>query len=290
AGAAGVGLCSVAKSRSGVKFMRRSAFFGRWAVCGRTMPLARRPGNVHVSPTFGLFLRHRRGIEPPNSSTQITRYQHHETRHPSRLPHRQSDHDRRHRVHHPDHLGQAGRYAASRHRPEIAPGLDRRPAAPARPRRPLVALQQEVLGLPQRLNPRRRDGETGGPMSVFKVGKATVTRIEETYLPIYPVTDIFPAVTEAQLAEHAHWLSPHHYDPASRKIKLSVHSWLLQLDGRKILIDGCCGNQKSRPLRPAWNTLDTPWLDRLAAAGARPDEIDLVMCTHLHHDHVGWNT
>ena len=127
-------------------------------------------------------------------------------------------------------------------------------------------------------------------MSVFKVGKATVTRIEETYLPIYPVTDIFPAVTEAQLAEHAHWLAPHHYDPASRKIKLSVHSWLLQLDGRKILIDGCCGNQKSRPLRPAWNMLDTPWLDRLAAAGARPDEIDLVMCTHLHHDHVGWNT
>jgi hypothetical protein len=127
-------------------------------------------------------------------------------------------------------------------------------------------------------------------MSVFKVGKATVTRIEETYLPIYPVTDIFSAVTEAKLAEHAHWLAPHHYDPASRKIKLSVHSWLLQLDGRKILIDGCCGNQKSRPLRPAWNMLDTPWLDRLAAAGARPDEIDLVMCTHLHHDHVGWNT
>src|ERR1700692_130694 len=127
-------------------------------------------------------------------------------------------------------------------------------------------------------------------MSVFKVGKATVTRIEETYLPIYPVTDIFPAVTEAQLAEHAHWLSPHHYDPASRKIKLSVHSWLLQLDGRKILIDGCCGHQKSRPLRPWCNMLDTPWLDRLAAAGARPDEIDLVMCTHLHHDHVGWNT
>jgi glyoxylase-like metal-dependent hydrolase (beta-lactamase superfamily II) len=127
-------------------------------------------------------------------------------------------------------------------------------------------------------------------MSVFKVGKATVTRIEETYLPIYPVTDIFPAVTDAQLAEHAHWLAPHHYDPASRKIKLSVHSWLLQLDGRKILIDGCCGNQKARPLRPAWNMLDTPWLDRLAAAGARPDEIDLVMCTHLHHDHVGWNT
>jgi len=127
-------------------------------------------------------------------------------------------------------------------------------------------------------------------MSVFKVGKATVTRIEETYLPIYPPAEIFPALTDAHLAEHGHWLAPHHYDPAARKLKLSVHSWLLQLDGRNILIDGCCGNQKSRPLRPWWNMLDTPWLDRLAAAGARPDEIDLVMCTHLHHDHVGWNT
>jgi glyoxylase-like metal-dependent hydrolase (beta-lactamase superfamily II) len=128
------------------------------------------------------------------------------------------------------------------------------------------------------------------PLSVFNIGRATVTRIEETYLPVYPVTDIFPAITEDILAEHSRWLAPHHYDPDSRKIKLSVHSWLLQIDGRKILIDGCCGNQKSRPQRPFWNMLKEPWLDRLAAAGAHPDEIDMVMCTHLHHDHVGWNT
>jgi glyoxylase-like metal-dependent hydrolase (beta-lactamase superfamily II) len=127
-------------------------------------------------------------------------------------------------------------------------------------------------------------------MSVFKVGKATLTRIEETYLAVYPSRDIFPDLTDALFKEHGHWLAPDHYDPETDKIKLSVHSWLLQLDGRKILIDGCCGNQKSRPERPHWNMLDTPWLDRLAAAGARPDEIDLVMCTHLHHDHVGWNT
>ena len=127
-------------------------------------------------------------------------------------------------------------------------------------------------------------------MSVFKIGKATLTRIEETYLAVYPSRDIFPELTEALFKEHGHWLAPDHYDPETDKIKLSVHSWLLQLDGHKILIDGCCGNQKSRPQRPFWNMLDTPWLDRLAAAGARPDEIDLVMCTHLHHDHVGWNT
>jgi len=92
------------------------------------------------------------------------------------------------------------------------------------------------------------------------------------------------------MKEHGHWLAPDHYEIASKKIKLSVHSWLLQVDGRKILIDCCCGNHKPRPSRPHWNMLQEPWLDRLAAAGARPDEIDMVMCTHLHHDHLGWNT
>lgn len=127
-------------------------------------------------------------------------------------------------------------------------------------------------------------------MQVFKVGKATITRIQETYLPVYPIADIFPEFSEADLKEHGHWLAPDHYEIASKKIKLSVHSWLLQVDGRKILIDCCCGNHKSRPARPHWNMLNEPWLDRLAAAGARPDEIDMVMCTHLHHDHLGWNT
>jgi glyoxylase-like metal-dependent hydrolase (beta-lactamase superfamily II) len=127
-------------------------------------------------------------------------------------------------------------------------------------------------------------------MSVFKVGRATVTRIEETYLPVYPVQDIFKEFTDAHLKEHGHWLAPNHYDTESGKIKLSVHSWLVQVDGKKILIDCCCGNHKPRPQRPHWNMLNTPWLERLAAAGARPDEIDMVMCTHLHHDHLGWNT
>ena len=127
-------------------------------------------------------------------------------------------------------------------------------------------------------------------MSVFTVGQASITRIEETYLPVYPPRHIFPEWTDAIAAEHAHWLAPDHYDPAKDLIKLSVHSWLLQIGGKKFLIDACCGNHKVRPTRPFWNMLDTPYLDRLAAAGAGPDDIDYVMCTHLHHDHVGWNT
>jgi len=127
-------------------------------------------------------------------------------------------------------------------------------------------------------------------MAIFSVGNATVARIEETYQPVYDPKELFPDFTSEILAEHKRWLAPNHYDVATGKVKLSVHSWLLRVGKQKILIDACCGNHKSRPTRPWWNMLDTPYLDRLAAAGARPDEIDLVMCTHLHHDHVGWNT
>jgi glyoxylase-like metal-dependent hydrolase (beta-lactamase superfamily II) len=127
-------------------------------------------------------------------------------------------------------------------------------------------------------------------MTVFTVGKARIARIEETYGPTYRAGDIFSEFDGHILARHAAWLAPSHYDAASGFIKLSVHSWLLQIGGQNILIDGCCGNNKVKPARPFWNLLDTPYLDRLAAAGARPHEIDYVMCTHLHHDHVGWNT
>jgi glyoxylase-like metal-dependent hydrolase (beta-lactamase superfamily II) len=127
-------------------------------------------------------------------------------------------------------------------------------------------------------------------MTVFSVGQVTITRIEETYGPTYRASDLFPEWNDKILAEHGHWLAPNHYDSASGLIKLSVHSWLLQIGNQKILIDACCGNNKVKPGRPFWTMLNLPYLDRLAAAGARPEEIDLVMCTHLHHDHVGWNT
>jgi glyoxylase-like metal-dependent hydrolase (beta-lactamase superfamily II) len=127
-------------------------------------------------------------------------------------------------------------------------------------------------------------------MSPMSVGKATITRVEETYLPTYPAKQIFPEWSEAINAKHAHWLAPNHFEAESGLIKLSVHSWVLKMGGKTILIDSCCGNAKLKPGRPFWTNLNTDYPERLAAAGARVDEIDLVMCTHLHHDHVGWNT
>jgi glyoxylase-like metal-dependent hydrolase (beta-lactamase superfamily II) len=132
--------------------------------------------------------------------------------------------------------------------------------------------------------------EQAGKARTFSVGRATIVRVEETYGPTYKAGDLFPEWSEEILAEHGDWLAPNHYDPASGLIKLSVHSWLLKIGGQTILVDACCGNHKVKPGRPFWTMLDLPYLERLAAAGARPQDIDLVMCTHLHHDHVGWNT
>jgi len=127
-------------------------------------------------------------------------------------------------------------------------------------------------------------------MTEVKVGAATVTRIEESYAPIFDATKFFPDWRPNVVDEHRDWMVSGHYDPTSGLLNMSVHSWLIKLDGRTILIDACVGNHKPRPSLPMWHLMKTRYLERMAEAGIRPDQIDMVMCTHLHLDHVGWNT
>jgi glyoxylase-like metal-dependent hydrolase (beta-lactamase superfamily II) len=126
-------------------------------------------------------------------------------------------------------------------------------------------------------------------MSVVTIGGVRATRIEESYEPNFDAAMFFADWRPEILAEYP-WIAPDHYNPASAMLKLSVHSWLLEAGSKKILIDTCVGNHKQRPHRPKWHLMEKPYLARLAAAGVRPEEIDLVMCSHLHVDHVGWNT
>ncbi len=127
-------------------------------------------------------------------------------------------------------------------------------------------------------------------MDPVRIGAAEVMRIEESYAPNFDAARFFPDWREESIAPHLAWMAPHHYDPEQRWLKLSIHSWLIRIEGRVILIDTCVGNHKSRPARPQWHMQDTRWLARLHEAGVRPEDVDLVMCTHLHVDHVGWNT
>jgi glyoxylase-like metal-dependent hydrolase (beta-lactamase superfamily II) len=127
-------------------------------------------------------------------------------------------------------------------------------------------------------------------MTQLRIGAAVAARIEESYEPNFNAVKFFPDWDPAVVQEHGDWLAPDHFDAASGFLKLSVHSWLLTVGGKRILIDACVGNHKPRAARPKWNMMDTKYLERLAAAGARPEQVDMVMCTHLHVDHVGWNT
>ena len=86
-------------------------------------------------------------------------------------------------------------------------------------------------------------------------------------------------------------LADRHVDFAAGTVLLVIQSHLLRFAGKTILLDACVGEHKARPLRPQWNNrTNTSYLATLAAAGCAPEDIDIVMCTHLHADHVGWNT
>jgi len=120
-----------------------------------------------------------------------------------------------------------------------------------------------------------------------RVGDVVVTRIEEAILR--EPTAIFAEWRDELLNEHR-WMVPNCYDVEAGTFLVSVHSWLVRTAHHTILIDSCGGNHKERPLSPRFHQLNTPFLDRLQAAGAAPEQIDYVLCTHLHVDHVGWNT
>ncbi len=124
-----------------------------------------------------------------------------------------------------------------------------------------------------------------------QIGKHRISRIEEQIVS-GPAQMLLPRLQAEALAEHAAWLEGPHYSAAEGVLFLSIHSWLLRTPHHTILIDTCAGNHKprTRPEQADFANLDTPYLERLSVAGVQPAEIDYVFCTHLHVDHVGWNT
>jgi glyoxylase-like metal-dependent hydrolase (beta-lactamase superfamily II) len=85
------------------------------------------------------------------------------------------------------------------------------------------------------------------------------------------------------------WLRPDFADERGR-LKMSIHALVIETPGRRIIVDTCLGNDKENRRIPTWNKLQTSFLADLAAAGHARETIDTVICTHLHVDHVGWNT
>jgi len=107
----------------------------------------------------------------------------------------------------------------------------------------------------------------------------------------FNVMEFFPTLTKELLDENRSWMEPTFLDPANNGLVLCIQSFVIKTPHHNILIDSCVGNHKPRPTRPFWNMLDSDRFNKsLAATGLTVGDIDYVMCTHLHGDHVGWNT
>jgi glyoxylase-like metal-dependent hydrolase (beta-lactamase superfamily II) len=79
-------------------------------------------------------------------------------------------------------------------------------------------------------------------------------------------------------------------DRETNIVNSAIQTWVLRSEGKTILVDTGVGNHKERPYSPVWSHLETDFLANLARAGVQPEDVDIVINTHLHVDHVGWNT
>ena len=127
-------------------------------------------------------------------------------------------------------------------------------------------------------------------MTTFNFGDISVTRIEESLKPVFDPYKFMPDFDPALVEPHMSWLAPNHFDPETGLLVMSMHSWLIRTPDHTILIDTCVGDHTHIPNLPAYHMQQFPYLKNLAAAGVTPEEIDYVLCTHLHSDHVGWHT
>src|SRR5882757_2338191 len=125
----------------------------------------------------------------------------------------------------------------------------------------------------------------------FSVNDMTIHRIVEQESGFTPMLDFLPTLSKETLGENLAWLAPGGYDSASGNVVLCFQSYVVKTPHHNILVDSCIGNDKNFPQRPTWNKkTDSNWMSALKAAGLGVEDIDFVMCTHLHVDHVGWNT
>jgi glyoxylase-like metal-dependent hydrolase (beta-lactamase superfamily II) len=124
----------------------------------------------------------------------------------------------------------------------------------------------------------------------YQIGSATVTRIDEIPLPNVVPSVLYPDLDAGALEQYGRLLTDGSYDRNAVTLTESIHTWLVRFPGYTILVDTGVGNGKTVPALPQFDHLDLPYLDRLLAAGVQPEEVDFVLLTHLHLDHVGWNT
>ncbi len=126
--------------------------------------------------------------------------------------------------------------------------------------------------------------------SEFRVGRTSVVKVHELDLNDFTAAQLLPDFDPDVLTEHPDWADPKTYNAETGRVFLSVHTWVVRHEDKVILIDTGAGKGKSRPTMPVLDHLHQPYLERLAAVGVRTEDVDYVLLTHIHADHVGWNT
>ena len=122
------------------------------------------------------------------------------------------------------------------------------------------------------------------------LGAVEIHRVEELRheAPVGP--EQYAGYDESEWAANADVIEDFDWNADRTAVVRTHHTWVLRSGGRIVLIDTALGNHKSRPNVPAFGHLETDYLRRLGAVGVRPEQVDLVVTTHLHIDHVGWHT
>lgn len=128
-------------------------------------------------------------------------------------------------------------------------------------------------------------------MKSLQIGELRIDVLSETEHCYMPVSFLFNDLTREDMARNSDWLSGAFLDPSGWQIGIAFQAYVIRTGGLTILVDSCNGNHKQRPTA-LWqdNLRSTAFLDNLSGLGLQPEDIDIVLCTHLHCDHVGWNT
>ena len=121
-------------------------------------------------------------------------------------------------------------------------------------------------------------------------GPFEIQRIQESEWPGRAVEFLLLNVTQQQFLETRTSRDERFVNVAQGMLRMSFHSFVIRTSQGILLVDTCVGNHKERPMLPEWHLQTFPYLERLQQVGLTPDDIDFVCCTHLHADHVGWNT
>ena len=124
-------------------------------------------------------------------------------------------------------------------------------------------------------------------MKPLSIGEIQVSRVEEMIWTISP-RFLFADLNYEDFEPHRSWLVPH-FSTEELKMRLSIHSFVIRTPHHTIVVDTCIGNGRKRDV-PLWAHMQSNYLQNLIASGVNPEEVDYVFCTHMHVDHVGWNT